>query len=247
MGDAMISIAICDNEQVFLDYYQSKLESVARKLKIDLDIHRFSSGEALLFHLDDYPNQFQIIYLDIVMGGINGIETALKVRKLNSVVKIIFLTSSTDYVFNAFDANASHYLIKDLHDDKFDDVFAHVYNQVKSNISEPLFSITTQQENYLIPFSEIAYFESFKRLVICHRSNKERIEYYYKISDLVTELEDKPFILIHRSFLVNMQYILKLSKTDVYLKNGVVLPVSRNNYEEVKDKLFNYNNQNRLK
>ena len=86
------------------------------------------------------------------MGGINGIETALRIRKLNSAVKIIFLTSSTDYVFNAFDANASHYLIKDLHDDKFDDVFINVYNQVKSHNSEPLFSITTKQEKLFNTF-----------------------------------------------------------------------------------------------
>ena len=247
MGDAMISIAICDNEQIFLNQYHKKLKMVAKKLNIDLDIHQFSSGESLLFHLEDYPNHFQIIYLDIVMDGLNGIETALKLRKLNSAVKIIFLTSSKDYVYSAFDANASNYLIKSLHDDKFDDVFLTVYNQVKSELIEPLFTIKTQNANYLIPFSEIAYFESYKRLIICHKSNNEKIEYYYKISDLVIDLETQPFVLIHRSFLVNMKFILKFSKTDVHLKNGVVLPVSRNNYEEVKDKLFNYKNQNLLK
>src|SRR5690554_523612 len=110
MGDAMISIAICDNEQIFLNQYHKKLKIVAKKLNIDLDIHQFSSGESLLFHLEDYPNHFQIIYLDIVMDGLNGIETALKLRKLNSAVKIIFLTSSKDYVYSAFDANASNYL-----------------------------------------------------------------------------------------------------------------------------------------
>ena len=99
----------------------------------------------------------------------------------------------------------------------------------------------------MVPFNEIAYFESFKRLLICHKSNNQKVEYYYKMSDLALDLQDKHFILVHRSFFVNMQYILKLTRTDVYLKNGVMLPVSRNSYETVKTALLHYTNKKIIK
>ena len=145
----MISIAICDNEDVFLDHYEAKLQLISKKLNVHLDIIRFSSGESLLFFLEDEPDKFQLIYLDIVMGGINGIETALNIRKLNTFVKIVFLTSSTDFVYNAFDANASNYLIKDLHDNKFDDVFVSILNQLIKREDVPVLTIKTQQKKYL--------------------------------------------------------------------------------------------------
>ncbi len=242
----MISIALCDNEDIYLERYHSKLESLAKKLNINLDIIRFSSGESLLFYLEDHPNKFQLIYLDIVMGGINGIETALQIRKLNTFVKLVFLTTSKDFVYSAFDANATNYLIKDLHDDKFDQVFNSVYKEIKQNHNQPALTISTKQGSIFVPYQDIAYFESVKRILVCHKSNKQKIEYYYKISDLHEELKSKDFVLVHRSFLVNMQYILKLTKTDVYLKNGVILPVSRNNYDATKTQLMHYLNKIKL-
>ncbi|MFA7416938.1 MAG: LytTR family DNA-binding domain-containing protein [Acholeplasma sp.] len=243
----MISIALCDNEDIYLDRYESKIKSIATKLNISVDIIRFSSGESLLFYLEDHPNKFNLIYLDIVMGALNGIETALQIRKLNTLVKIIFLTSSKDFVYRAFDANATNYLIKSLHDDKFETVFLLVLADLEKQRNQPALTITTQQGSIVMPYTEIAYFESVRRILVCHTSNKQRIEYYYKISDLEQKLKEDNFILVHRSFLVNMQYILKLTKTDVYLKNGVVLPVSRNNYTTVKEKLMSYLNQITLK
>lgn len=234
----MISIALCDNEDVFLDLYQSKLELISQKFNIHLDITRFSSGESLLFYLADNLNKFQIIYLDIMMNGINGVDTALEIRKLNPLVKIIFLTSSTEFVYHAFDANASNYLIKDLHDNKFEDVFMTSVKEIQRQDNQPHFTMTSQKGSVLIPFRDIVYFESYKRLLICHTASKKTFEYYYKISDLAEDLKDKSFILVHRSYLVNFQYILKLTKSEVYLKDGSILPVSRNNYDLVKSKLF---------
>src|SRR5690554_483702 len=92
----MISIALCDDETKYLDYYEEKIKVIAKKNNLLIDIIRFKSGEALLFYLEDHPNKFNIIFLDIITGGINGIETALKIRTFNSEAKIIFLTTSQD-------------------------------------------------------------------------------------------------------------------------------------------------------
>ncbi|WP_162146857.1 LytR/AlgR family response regulator transcription factor [Acholeplasma granularum] len=242
----MISIALCDNEDKYLNHYESKIKSSAKELNLMVEIIRFNSGESLLFYLEDHPNKFDIIYLDIMMGRINGIETALSIRKFNQDSKIIFLTSSRDFVYHAFDANATNYLIKDLHDTKFDLVFKQTLNSLNKFKSRNVFSIETPKEQIIIPLDEIIYFESFKRLVICHINQKPSIEYYYKISDVTKTLEDKSFVLIHRSFLVNMQFIAKLTSSEVVLKNGVVLPISRNKYDDVKSLFIKYLNGMKL-
>ena len=91
--------------------------------------------------------------------------------------------------------------------------------------------------------SDITHFESLNRLVLVNTSDKKIHEFYYKLSDLATGLSDKGFILTHRSFLVNLQYIQKLSTNDLTLKNGLIIPISRNLASDVKKSFIDYLNK----
>lgn len=236
----MISIALCDDEVKYLDYYENKITKIANKLNLPFEIIRFKSGESLLFYLEDNPNKFNIIYLDIITDGINGIETAKKIREFNSLTKIIFLTSTKSFVFNAFEVNATDYLIKDEHDDKFDILFKKTVNDSQLNLSNDVISFKSNQTDYLIEINQITYIESYKRLVVVHLYNEENHEFYYKLSDLKERLETNNFVLVHRSYLVNMQYIKKISKTELTLKNNILIPISRTYYNDLKEKFINY-------
>lgn len=238
----MISIALCDNEDIYLNFYEDKIKSYAKKFNLLLETIRFSSGESLLFYLNDHPNKFQLIYLDIMMGKLNGIETALEIRKFNPHAKIIFLTSSESFVFTAFDAQATHYLLKDIHDDKFETVLQSTLKHIEAEQTTDLFKIKQQQDEIIVPYNQITYFESYKRQILTYLSNDRMIEFYYKFSTLVSELVNKPFIQIHRSYIVNLQYIHKLTKTEITLKTGQILPVSRDLYQAVKTTYMNYLN-----
>lgn len=239
----MVSIALCDDEVKFLDFYEEKLNLIAKKLNISLEIIRFKSGESLLFYLADNPNKFEIIYLDIITGGINGIETALAIRKFNEFAKIIFLTSSPSFVYNAFDANATHYILKDTHDNKFEEIFISTIKSINLNLNTAVIRFKSNKEEIIFNLNEISYIESLKRLVIIHLYNKESHEFYYKLSDLTNELSNKNFILVHRSYLVNLQYIKKITQTEIVLKNKIVIPVSRNHMKELKEKYIEYLNK----
>lgn len=238
----MISIALCDNEVEFLDFYEEKIKKISKKLNILCEIIRFTSGESLLFYLEDNPNKFQIIYLDIIIGGINGIETALEIRKFNKFAKIIFLTSSDSFVYNAFEANATNYLLKSTHDNKFEDIFISTIDQLNLSLSNEVIKFKNQKEEIILSLKDITYIESYKRLAIVNLFDKTKYEFYYKLSDLTKELSNKSFILIHRSFLVNQQYIQKISKTELTLKNNITLPISRALYQKVKEQYVNYLN-----
>src|SRR5690606_7179008 len=236
----MISIALCDDEQKYLDFYESKIHEIATKHKLIVDIIRFKNGESLLFYLEDNPNKFDMIYLDVLTGGITGIETAMQIRKFNEFAKIIFLTSSQEFVYNAFEAKATNYLIKSLHDNKFEEVFLSTVKSLNRSLSKEVIRFKSQSEDITFNLSDITHIESFKRLVLVHTSNKQVHEFYYKLSDLESNLADKDFILTHRSYLVNLSYIQKISSTDLTLKNGIIVPISRNLLSDVKQKYIKY-------
>lgn len=236
----MISIALCDDEVKYLDYYENRITVVAQKLNLPFEIIRFKSGESLLFYLEDNPNKFHLIYLDIITDGINGIETAKKIRSFNSLTKIIFLTSTKSFVFNAFEVNATDYLIKDEHDEKFDILFKKTVSNLQLNFYGEVITFKSNNTDYLFELNQIKYFESDKRLIIIHLHNQESHEFYYKLGDLKNRLEANDFVLVHRSYLVNMQYIKKISKTELTLKDNSLIPVSRTYYNDLKEKFVNY-------
>lgn len=236
----MISIALCDDEVKYLDYYENRITVVAQKLNLPFEIIRFKSGESLLFYLEDNPNKFHLIYLDIITDGINGIETAKKIRSFNSLTKIIFLTSTKSFVFNAFEVNATDYLIKDEHDEKFDILFEKTVSNLQLNFYGEVITFKSNNTDYLFELNQIKYFESYKRLIIIHLHNQESHEFYYKLGDLKNRLEANDFVLVHRSYLVNMQYIKKISKTELTLKDNSLIPVSRTYYNDLKEKFINY-------
>lgn len=239
----MISIALCDDETKYLDLYESKIHKIALEHQLLVDIIRFKNGESLLFYLEDQPNKFDIIYLDIQTGGITGIDTALLIRKFNQSTKIIFLTSSESYVFNAFEAKATNYLIKNLHDDKFEKIFLSTVESLNNSSKKDVILFKNQQSDISFNLSDIMYFESYKRQVRVHLFNHEVHDFYYKLSDLKDQLQDKDFILSHRSFLVNLQYIQRISIDLIYLKNGESIPLSRNLQQVIKTTYMNYLNK----
>ncbi len=239
----MISIALCDDETKYLDFYENKINEISNNRKLLVDIIRFKNGESLLFYLEDHPNKFDIIYLDVLTGGITGIDTALEIRKFNQHAKIIFLTNSPSFVYDSFEAKATNYLIKSEHDDKFESVFLSTIESLNDALNQEVITFKRQQTEITFNLSNITHFESYKRMILVHTADKKVHEFYYKLSDLITKLSDHDFILSHRSFLVNLQYVKKISKQSIILKNDMEVPVSRNLSDTVLKTYIKYLNQ----
>ena len=111
-----MTAAICDDEKILCD----QLEKWIKKQAPDCDLALFTSGEALLREKKD----FDIIFLDIRMEGIDGIETAKRLRSRRAETILIFITGIKEHVFDAFDVSAFHYLLKPVDEEKFAEVFA---------------------------------------------------------------------------------------------------------------------------
>lgn len=108
----IVKIALCDDHHESILLYSEWLTKLCKKHRIQASVSYFSSGESLFSHLTETPERVDILFMDILMGGINGMNTAQKLRASGCKAQIIFLTSYDEYVFDAFDVNAVQYLLK---------------------------------------------------------------------------------------------------------------------------------------
>jgi DNA-binding LytR/AlgR family response regulator len=233
----MVTIYLCDDNQQMRDKYGIMINRFAYENQIAITLSTFESGEELLFHLYDDPNQADIIYLDILMGELNGIEAAKKLRKLGCNSEIIFITTCEDYVFEAFDISPVQYLIKNsTSDERFEEIFQRAVSLTEGKKTE-MFICESSNIRKVIPIKDISYFEIWKRLIKVHYQGGENFIYYGTMEQLEQQMLDKDFVRVHRSYMVNLQYIGKFQRPNLYLKTGDVIPIGVT-YTKLVDQAF---------
>ena len=133
----MVTIFLCDDDEAILGSYSNKLKNLAEKNGIEINLNFFKSGESLLFYLFESTEKADIIYMDIIMGDLNGIETAKKIREIGCRAEIIFLTETEDYVYDAYDISPVHYLLKTkTSEEKFEEVFLRTIKRTEKKAKE---------------------------------------------------------------------------------------------------------------
>lgn len=243
---SMLNIVLCDDNQQMQDAYSSLIMNVANYNGINITLSTFESGESLVFHLLDSPNQADIIYLDILMGPLNGMKTAKKLRELGCSSEIIFLTTSEDYVFEAFDISPVQYLIKDSTTaERFEQVFLRAVSLTREKKTE-MFICDSGNTRKVIPIRSISYFEIWKRVIIVHYQKRDLFEYYGTLEQLEQQLLGKGVIRVHRSYMVNMPYIAKFQSQKLVLKTGEVIPIGVTYMKLVKQTFSNYLSQSNI-
>ena len=228
-------IAICDDEKNIRELIGDKVV----KQYPEAEIVFFSSGEELL--LSD--SHIDLLFLDIQMSGRNGMDTARELRKKDKDVILIFVTAVEEYVFQAFDVGAFHYIVKPINEAKFMDVLRKAVDELDSKRKD----VNETEERYLminsggvhtkVIFDDIVYAEIFNRKIVIHKLN-DTIEYYGKMSDLESLAGDS-FFRPHRAYLINFKYVEKYDASTVYLENESVL-MAKQNYPEFVKKYMKY-------
>lgn len=219
-----MNIFVCDDQPVFTEEFKIQLENYFTNRGIGLKLYTFAEGRQLLA----CKAKPDIIFLDVKLEGISGIETARSLRRSGSRAKIIFLTAYKQYVFQAFDVDASHYLIKPVEAKKLETVLNHVIGQLA-----PQKQCLTLQANaslLRLPYDEITYIEVRDRKVTVHTLDG-LVDFYGRLEALEKQLPDC-FFRCHRSFIVNMECVISFNRTDIFLKNHQSVPVSKRRYQD---------------
>lgn len=232
----MIKVAICDDEKIFLDGYVKIINNIKEVYGYSIEIVKFNSGDELINSLIIDDVRFDIIFLDIIMGKINGIETAQKIRELDHIVEIIFLTSSKEYALESYEVKASNYIIKNSVsvEEKISDAIKYACSKVDDYIL-----VTNKSSIEKVELRKIVYIESNKRKIII-TTVKTKYEMYGKLDDLYEKINNKGFFKTHKSYIINRMFIKRIESKSIITSYGHILPISRSKVDEVKNYFFDY-------
>lgn len=228
-----INFAICDDNRIDSQYVNELIKKWVRNKKYQIHIDIFQSAEAFLFHYAQ-NKEYDILLLDIEMKKMDGVTLARMIRKSNKSVQILFITGYSQYIAEGYDVEALHYLMKPIKEEKMFDVLDRAVTKLIQNEKHLLLKLS--DEMIKIPLHEIIYIDVNRNYVTIH-ANKD-----YTLKKTLGEIEkelDEKFFRIGRSAIVNLKYITRITKTEVFLSNGFSLPLPRGIYDALNRAIIN--------
>ena len=231
----MIRIAICDDSPAFLNQTKFMIDHWDAPANVRISTELFEDGDALLSAHGKSP--FDIILLDIVMPLLSGIEAARELRERDKTVKIVFLTSSTEFAIESYSVKASNYLLKPLNPDSFFSCLDELIGDIQTTAKR--ITVKGIEASHRVALSEIEYVEAQRKHVVFHLKGDHTIESpepFYTFDDILA-LEDG-FFKCHRSYIVNIHRIDNYSHAEIVTVSGAQIPISRSCHKSFEAAYF---------
>lgn len=225
----MIRVCICDDDELIANRISSIIDKLTEEKNINIKKDVYYSGSAMVRGMERNNSYYDLIFLDIEMKDMNGIETARRLRIIDELANIIYVTSYQNYAIETFSVRPYQFVLKPFEDEVIEKHFMDVYERVLSD-SEECFKFKFCNVHYKVLLKDIMYFESCKRSVIIHLSDGTKYKFYEKINNVQDMLMDSKFdfLRIHQSILVNLKFIRIKRFSDIELMNGTILQISEN-------------------
>ncbi len=218
----MLHVAICDDEAAARDALHIQLEKVLMENTEEI-VYEFSTGANAVSWLKKHPGEIDLLFLDVEMDGLNGMECAEKIREFDKNLMIVFVTGYADYVFDGYRTGALDYLMKPVKTQKLLELLHRVRLKMAQE-EKNVFLVKNADGLWRFALHDILYFYSDKRLVFLV-TKKAEYPFYDKLEKVEERLEGR-FIRIHQRFLINPEHVERLGKDCVSLSERE-LPCSR--------------------
>ncbi len=233
-GDSMICVAVCDDEKCVSAKIEKLAKEFFRKKNIDISVVQYSSGEELL----ESGREMDILFLDIGMQGIDGIETARRLREHGYKGFLVFITILKEMVFQSFEVQPFDYLVKPVEKENFDKTMERLFLSMQDKKKGHLL-VQRGYESNIISFQDIVCCEIIDRKVYVYLTSGEVMDYYEKIENLEKKLDGR-FFRCHRSYLINLNYLKSYRNNIAYMTDGKEIPVSRLRNKEFSNVILQY-------
>jgi len=231
---AIINIAIVDDDPRTLAELSRNVSDYADKHRLRSSLHLFAGGTELLRS----PRRFDLVFLDIQMDDISGMDAAKRLRENGKAGHIIFVTIFNEYVYEAFEVEASDYLLKPIDPARFERTMDRICRSLHT-AKEPGLLLPSRGNTFsFLRFSDILYCEARNHKILI-RSTTKTSECSLKIDDLKERLDDR-FFQCHRSYFINLHYACGYEAGLVALENGEKIPVSRLRAREFSQKMLQH-------
>jgi DNA-binding LytR/AlgR family response regulator len=239
-----MNILICDDNKDVVVQEEFVIEEAMAAIKKCGNIKTFTLAKDCMKHIQENKNAYEIIFLDIEMPYISGIEMAKKIKEINPFIQIIFVTSFEKYSLSAYEAHPFHYVVKPLQTKKVMEILQSVWEYEKAggvtSFDTPKIKVESNRDIISIPTGAVCYIEKEKN--ICHIVTKTK-EYntYISLKELENQISDlkvKELYRCHQSFIVNLSCIQSYEGREFVLENGMCIPISRGKRTEAKKRFY---------
>lgn len=231
----MIRIAIIEDEQIHLDRLIAILEQYSKETSNEYKISSFSSP--LLF-IESFKCDYDLIFLDIKMPGIDGMQVAHHIREIDPKVVLVFITSLAQYAIEGYSVNAVDYILKPYSYGEFKLKMNRITNKFL-NEEKKFILCQKDRAKYKINTKDIYYIETNVHQIEIHTENDSYTR-YCALGVIEKELQGAGFVKINSCYLVNTRHIASVHKDECTMKNGISLKISRSHTKEISD-LFKNN------
>ncbi len=233
-------VVICEDNATSSDVLENYVKRWSHRNGCFTEVYIYSSAEQFLLSEEDTDN-IDLIFIDIIMGDMTGIDLAHKLRDSGYLGQIVFATDMREYVFEGYNVSALNYLLKPVSYEKC----ASLLDRVREFMSERRFYICKLQDKSVkIPCEEILYVE-----MDSHYAKINTLKGQYTIRSTITsvfnELDDNMFVRCHKSFIINIRHVMSVSKKAATLSSGDIIDLGRKYVKDVNDRFVKYNTNRR--
>ena len=238
----MITCAMCDDELPFAEQLSSLVMAYAKKKRVELQAETFASAEELLEEIENGAG-FEILFLDIEMRKMDGIELGKKLRERSYQTLIIYVSGYDQYMRQLFEAEPFRFLSKPLKQEELENVLDKAFERI-SRFHRELFTIRFGKNVVNLLCRDIVYLESNKRKVIVHTVRGE-YEYYHKLDEAEEELLaiSADFVRIHKAYLVNIEHVEAFQYEKLALRDGTILSISEAHRANVRSRFWEWDSE----
>lgn len=233
----LVRIAIVEDESDQYEYYRKMIEAWGEENAVRLSISYIGSAEEFLFKYDR-RNLFDIIFLDVCMKDINGMELAHEIRKFDRNVQIVFVTGDSGYVFEGYEIGAVRYLLKPVDESRIAEAMDSCMEKLEKH-TEDYLTFMYLGENLKLFRSDIHYVQVDGHYLQMQTKDR-RYEWKGSLKEMHTRLGADRFVMANRSAIVNLEYINKITRVSCILESGEAIPVSRGAYRALNDAFMKF-------
>lgn len=233
-GMIIVNIAICDDEESFVQELQAYVLQFAKRGGFAIDIQTYTSGKCLISDIDN-GYVYDLLFLDIELGDVTGVEIGKKIRSniCNECIQIVFVSAKEDYAMQLFELRPMNFLVKPVSYDKVTCIM-NEYGRLFQ--FHPLyFRYKIGKQERTVNQRIILYFQSIgKKIQMVTQTGA--VEFYGKLSDIIPVLNSGIFCVVHKSYVINMKYVIEYRQNYVIMVNQDEIPVSRAMRGSLQDK-----------
>ena len=233
-------IAYCEDEPAQAALVRAMILRWAGSRKITAEVILYESAEEFLFKNETFP--YDVVFLDIAMRQMNGVELARAIRQKDKILPIAFLTADRTFAIEGYEVHAVRYLLKPVTAEKLGSLLDELLEAAEKDMQDTV-CITVGEKGAVRKISEssICYIEVLGHYTQLHLQDGAVVRVKESLASVAAMLHQKElFVKCHRSFVVNLRYVEKISRAACALSDGTVLPVSRNSYQELNERFIQY-------